>query len=134
WANGGRAFTTMYLINFASWDKLSMPTLVHESTHVWQGVVAGPVYMVEALEAQLMGQGYNYGYTEDANGQDTGEGAQAELQAAGGDFSKFNREQQAQIIMHYYTRKFVPHFDPQHQPVTLDVSAWQPYANQVYRA
>jgi hypothetical protein len=120
--NNERPFTTMYLINFASWDELDDATLVHELTHVWQGLVAGPVYMVEALEAQFT-EGYNYGY----DNATTGEGGQNELQAANGDFSAFNREQQAQIMQHYYVRRY------QEDP-PLDWSAWQPYADSVQAA
>jgi hypothetical protein len=119
WVNGGRTFTTMFLINFASWAEIKIETLIHELTHVWQGMVAGPVYMVEALEAQASAEGYNYGYTD----SETGEGAQGRLNAAGGDFSVFNREQQAQIIMHYFVRRYEK---------TLDFTAWQPYANIVH--
>jgi hypothetical protein len=125
WANGGRAFTTMFLINFASWTQVKIEVLMHELTHVWQGLVAGPVYMVEALEAQASSEGYNYGYDNNAKGEATGEGAQDELNAAAGDFNHFNREQQAQIIEHYYVRRF------QSNPV-LDVTAWQPYADIVH--
>jgi hypothetical protein len=111
----------MYLINFASWDHLTTQTLIHELTHVWQGVVAGPIYMAEALEAQLAGAGYNYGYQD----SETGEGAEDELAAAGGNFNSFNREQQAGIIEHYWRRRFGS--DP-----ALDYSAWQPYADVVH--
>ena len=119
WVNGGRAFTTMFLINFASWTNIKIETLIHELTHVWQGMVAGPIYMVEALEAQASAEGYNYGYTNSENG----DGAQDRLNAAGGDFTVFNREQQAQIIMHYFVRRYEQ---------ALDYSAWQPYANIVH--
>jgi hypothetical protein len=122
--NGGRTFTTMYLINFASWDKISLDTLIHELTHVWQGLQEGPVYMVEALEAQLIGAGYNYGYDETADGKQFGNGGEGELAAAGGNLAAFNPEQQAQVIMHYHARKTAaPPFD---------VTAWQPYANAVF--
>ena len=121
WVNGGRAITTMRLINFASWDTLTTDTLIHEMTHVWQGVVDGPVYMVEALEAQLVGAGYNYGYTDGT----TGEGAEDALNAAGGNLAHFNPEQQAQIIMHWWHRKFasVP---------PLPTTAWDPYEAVVH--
>ena len=56
--NGNRPFTVMYVINFASWQKVRLGTLIHELTHVWQGVVAGPIYMVEALHSQMFGRGY----------------------------------------------------------------------------
>ena len=73
--NGTRIFTTMYLLNFASWDKVTLDTLIDEMTDVWQGLQEGPVYMIEALEAQLIGQGYNYGYNEDFDGNQFGTGA-----------------------------------------------------------
>ncbi len=88
---------------------------------MWQGVVDGPVYMVDALEAQLVGEGYNYGYDDAA----TGEGGQPELQAAGGNLTSFNREQQAQIIMHYWRRKFG-------SATPMDTADWQPYADVVH--
>jgi hypothetical protein len=122
--NGGRTFTTMYLINFASWDKITIDTLIHELTHVWQGLQEGPVYMVEALEAQLIGKGYNYGYDETADGGEFGTGGEANLVAAGGNLSQFNEEQQAQVIMHYHARKTAA--------PPRDVTAWQPYANVVF--
>jgi len=122
--NGGRAFTTMYLINFASWDRLTLDTLIHELTHVWQGLQEGPVYMVEALEAQLVGAGYNYGYDETSEGRQFGVGGEDDLAAAAGNFSKFNPEQQAQVIMHYHARK--------NDSPARDVTAWQPYANVVF--
>jgi hypothetical protein len=121
WVNGGRAITTMRLINFASWDTLTPDTLIHELTHVWQGVVDGPVYMVQALEAQLVGEGYNYGYTDGT----TGDGGQDDLVAAGGDLEHFNREQQAQIVMHYWHRKFA-------STPALETTEWQPYADVVH--
>jgi hypothetical protein len=77
--------------------------------------------MVEALEAQASSEGYNYGYTDAA----TGEGAQSALNAAAGNFNVFNREQEAQIIQHYYVRKF------EKEPA-LDFAAWQPYADVVH--
>ena len=70
-------------------------------------------------EAQSAPESYNYGYTDAT----TGAGAEDKLNAANGDFSQFNREQQAQIVMHYYVRKFVS---------SLDFTAWQPYADLVH--
>jgi hypothetical protein len=117
--NGGRAFTTMYLLNFASWIDVKIDTLIHELTHVWQGVQVGPVYMIQALEAQMSGEGYNYGYTDSENG----DGGQDDLAVAGGDFGHFNREQQAQIVMHYWARRY---------RLLIDYAAWQPYADVVH--
>ncbi len=121
WANKERPFTTMYLINFASWARVDIPTLIHELTHVWQSVVAGPFYMIEALEAQLRGEGYNYGYTNAYNG----DGSEAALNDARGNFDEFNREQQAMIIQHYHVRRY-------EEKPTSDYTAWQPYADVVH--
>jgi len=127
--NGNRPFTTMYLLNFSSWAQVDRPTLIHELTHVWQGVVNGPIYMIEAIHGQMTG-GYNYGYTEDNDGRKYGEGAQDDLVAADGDFDHFNREQQAQIVEHYFMRRF---FDPTKPDGTArEYTEWQPYAQQVF--
>ena len=92
WVNGGRPFTTMYIINFKSGTRIQMNTLIHELTHVWQAVVAGPVYMVEALHSQVFGRGYNV--------------TQADLDKAGGDISKLEREQQATVIEWYWQKRW----------------------------
>ena len=126
WANKERPFTTMYLINFASWAKVDIPTLIHELTHVWQSLVAGPFYMIEALHAQLLGEGYNYGYDDTYQGHRRGDGAEPALDAARGNFGAFNPEQQASIIQHYYVRRYVDNLPD------ADYRAWQPYADVVY--
>ncbi len=92
YVNGGRAFTTMYLINFASWQHVNTGTLIHELTHVWQAAVAGPVYMVEALHSQFFGRGYNV--------------TDADLAAANGDINKLQREQQAVVVERYWRGKY----------------------------
>lgn len=119
YVNGERPFTTMYVINFSSSDAQRtdaefIATLIHELTHVWQGIQAGPLYMVQALEAQLRSGSEAYEYAEQ------------DLIAAGGNFSKFNREQQASIIEDYWTRRFA-------STPAQDVTNWQPYADQVFR-
>jgi len=131
----GRAFTTMTLINFPSWEKLGIDTVMHELTHVWQNFQVGPIYMVEALEAQFSKAGYNYGYTDDQAGFYTGGGAQQALINAKGNYNAFNREQQAMIIQHFYARKNGlpktndhPAFAPQ------EFTEWQPYADLVKHA
>ena len=41
--------------------------------------------------------------------------------------------QQAQIVMHYYVRRYMPHFDATHNPVTLDFSAWpNPFHDELH--
>ncbi len=92
WINGGRPFTTMYVINFKSGTKIKMNTLIHEMTHVWQAVIAGPVYMVEALHSQAFGKGYKV--------------TQADLDKAGGNIKKLEREQQAKVVEWYWQHKF----------------------------
>jgi hypothetical protein len=126
WVNDQRAFTTMRLINFASWKEVDKPTLVHESTHIWQNLQVGPLYMIEALEAQESKEGYNYGFDDSKQGKRRGDGADTSLDNAGGNFNSFNREQQAEIIQHYYVRRYVDNLDPK------QYEAWVPYAQKVY--
>jgi hypothetical protein len=75
--------------------------------------------MVEALEAQMSKAGYNYGYTNDFDG----EGAQQALVNAKGNFNSFNREQQAMIIQHYWVRRYSEQ---------KEYAEWQPYADIVH--
>jgi hypothetical protein len=128
YVNGGRPFTSMYVINFASWATVEMHDLIHELTHVWQGVQTGPLYMVRALEAQI-GAGvtslFHTGKYDDSTSYDV---FRADLVAAGGDFSRFNPEQQATIVERYWMARF--------GGSTLssdlgDVAQYQTYAVQV---
>jgi hypothetical protein len=100
--------------------------------------------MVEAIHAQMTPPGYNYGYDETTNpitlvidfdnhtkvfvieGEVTGKGAEQRLKDANGDFDQFNKEQQAQIIMHYFVRRYLLNL-PQ-----SDYAPWQTYANIVH--
>lgn len=126
--NGGRPFTTMYVLNYSSkkdfkpdGELKSLSTLIHELTHVWQGVQDGPIYMIEALEAQirghldstLPGDAEAYTYTDE------------QLKAHGGDLSKFSREAQANIVEDYYDLRFARN-RPQAEWAKL-----QPYADKV---
>jgi hypothetical protein len=132
----GRAFTTMTLINFPSWENLPIWTVMHELTHVWQNFQVGPIYMVEALEAQFSKAAYDYGYGVDGNqGLFNGEGAQSALVAANGNYNSFNREQQAMIIQHYWVRKYGnPTYQENGQTLVgqAEYTEWQPYANLVH--
>jgi hypothetical protein len=112
WLNGQRTFTTMYVINFASWDHVVTHTLIHELTHVWQATVAGPVYMVEALHSQFFGRGY--------------EVTDADLAAANGDITKLEREQQAVVVERYWIAKFGG-------GLATDVAKYEPLAQDVFR-
>ena len=82
------AITTMHIIH-APKGGLSLPTAVHELTHVAQYELVGAVYMPEALHAQGSAAGYDYGDLTAAR-------------AAGQHFADFNREQQASICEDYY--------------------------------
>ncbi len=116
--NGGRPFTTMYVINFASSDTIDMKTLIHELGHVWQGVVTGPVYMVQAIEAQAGSEGYTV--------------TNAMLRARGNDLKKFNREQQAVIAEEFWFEEFGQHEAAYRNLPSdgLDVDLLRPYAQQ----
>jgi hypothetical protein len=116
--NGGRPFTTMYVINFSSKAKIDMKTLIHELAHVHQGVVDGPVYMIQAIEAQLGKEGYTV--------------TNAMLRDRGNDLKKFNREQQAVIAEEFWYEEFGQHEAAYRSLPSdgLDVNLLRPYAQQ----
>ncbi|MCE0724336.1 MULTISPECIES: hypothetical protein [Legionella] len=132
-----RPFVTFKLVNHDLDDgPMTDRTMIHELTHVWQYQEAGPIYMIQAIHAQTLGAGYNYGYTtgSGATGYINGDGAGPDLTQAITNnpgltpaevFELFNREQQAQIIMHYYQRKYV-------ESPPLNVGPWQPFQNVVF--
>ncbi len=93
WFQGasGMGVTTAATINFnrrihAAPGNVDMAWLIHELAHVSQYVHVGLQYLGEAIHAQAT-DGYAYG------------GAVA---LAGKDLKDFNREQQADILKHYY--------------------------------
>jgi hypothetical protein len=150
-----RAFVTNTLINFDVGDGLTRHTLIHELTHVRQFESAGPEYLMQAVGAQVIGDGYNYGYTEDqANvsivtdfagnttlvdaGRAAGFGGAAALVAAGGDLNAFNREQQGQIAMHFFVRRELlgvgTVIGSGANAEVVDVAAWQPYVDALRAA
>ena len=102
------------LINFDTDNPFEVYKLIHELTHVWQNQHVGPVYLAHAVASQWFGEGYDYGYTDGYNG----DGGDDDLDAKGGDLSQFNPEQQGQIAMHFYVRKYL---------ASLDYASWQPY-------
>lgn len=112
--NGERPFTTMYVINFASWSNVNPQTLIHELAHVWQAVVDGPVYMVEAIRSQLVGQGYTVTKTI--------------LNNANGDIKNLEREQQATVVEHYWLLKGTENSIGDYNEDDL-----KPLAKQVYK-
>ena len=123
-APSARAFVTGTLINMRADQGIDMETLIHELTHVWQNFEVGPIYLSEAIHAQATTpDAYNYGYTD----EDTGAGGEDDLRAANGDFEAFNREQQGQIMMHFYRRSEV-------ESPALDTTDWQPYVDLVRAA
>jgi hypothetical protein len=118
--NGERPFTTMYVLNFASWKDVNIKTLIHELTHTWQGVIAGPVYMLQALHAQTLGEGYTV--------------SNDMLRARGNQLSNFNREQQAVIVEEYWFEKWGKTDYPNLRGKGLDVTLLEPYARKVFKA
>jgi hypothetical protein len=119
--NGQRPFTTMYVINFSSKAKIDMKTLIHELAHVHQGVVNGPIYMIQAIEAQLGKEGYTV--------------TNAMLRDRGNDLKKFNREQQAVIAEEFWYEAFGKH-EAAYKSLGsrgLDVNLLRPYAEQFKR-
>jgi len=134
WASGNsnsRAFVSNTLVNFDVHDgKITTATMIHELCHVWQYNDIGAFYMSEAIHAQTFGDGYNYGYNDNSNG----DGGEDDLLNAVSNnptlsirevFELFNREQQAQIIMHYYVRRYKT------QP-SANYTAWEPFQSLVY--
>jgi hypothetical protein len=55
-----------------------------------------------------------------------GEGGDAVLNAAAGNFEAFNREQQGQIMMHWFVRSQLEIRDAANTLVTSDSTAWNP--------
>ena len=129
WINGDRPFTTMYIINFGRNAVIDMATLIHELTHVWQGAQSGPLYMTRALEAQI-GAGvkelFHSGHYDDSAAYAV---TDQELLDHAGDFSKFNPEEQASIVEHYWLQKF----SGKSFPSLPTVAQLEPYARQVFK-
>jgi hypothetical protein len=134
WASGeknSRAFVSNTLINFDVNDgDIEYDTMIHELCHVWQYNDTGAFYMSEAIHAQTFGDGYNYGYSDNKNG----EGGEDDLFNAINNHSNldtrevfdiFNKEQQAQIIMHYYVRRY-------RSNPSANYDAWEPFQALVY--
>ncbi|MBW2731994.1 MAG: hypothetical protein JRH20_06340 [Deltaproteobacteria bacterium] len=67
---------------YAPLGKLPPATLAHEMTHIWQYQHQGARYMMRALDAQYLGDGYNLGRGL----------------AEGRSFSQLNAEQQAVLV------------------------------------
>jgi phage-related protein len=134
WASGeknSRAFVSNTLVNFDVDDgDIEYDTMIHELCHVWQYNDTGAFYMSEAIHAQTFGDGYNYGYSDSENGE---RGEDDLLNAINDNpnldnrevFELFNREQQAQIIMHYYVRRY--RTNP-----SANYTAWEPFQALVY--
>jgi len=105
-----RPFVTGEYIHVPPGATLGRALLIHELTHVWQARVYGPCYLWQALHAQCFGDGYDYSGALQRRmkvqaGDSLGEGAQDALRSK--PFDAFNREQQAQILMHYFARRFL---------------------------
>jgi hypothetical protein len=118
WVNGQRPFTTMYIINFKSGTTIKNNTLIHELTHVWQAVVAGPVYMTEALHSQFFGRGYNV--------------TPKDIEDARGNLRNLQREQQASVVEWYWDSRFGR--NELGKPAGITLQLLEPLARQVFAA
>lgn len=101
--NGHRAFTVMHTIHCCPKRGIWLGTLIHELVHVWQSQHYGQRYMLEALHAQFLGEGYTV--------------TDAHLARWNGDFEAPNREQQAVLVERYWLHRWGGGFDD-----------WEPYA------
>jgi hypothetical protein len=93
--NKQRAFTLWHTINLPSkgnHTRANMGILVHELVHVYQYEQLGSAYLPEAVHAQHMPEGYDYG-KELGLLRDRSDGKR---------FCDYNREQQAQIVQDFY--------------------------------
>ncbi|MBN2555091.1 MAG: hypothetical protein JXA97_04045 [Anaerolineales bacterium] len=80
----------------STFSPVDMSWLMHELTHCWQYQQDGIIYLFQALKVQLQ-QGscaYHYGGADGLN----------QARQHGMKLKDFNREQQADIVRHYYHR------------------------------
>jgi hypothetical protein len=70
----------------------------------------------------------------DALGNILGRNGEAALTAANGNFNAFNREQQGQIMMHWFVRKHLKKTNAQGNLVNFDTTAFDPYQQFVFNA
>jgi len=87
--------------------------LIHELTHAWQYQHVGWQYIVKALVAQFREKEKAYDFE--------GENGLLKSRKKGKLFKQFNPEQQGNITQSYYDRK----------RRGLDVSAWEPYIDEI---
>jgi len=107
----------------------SFEEMIHELTHVYQFEVIGSIYMYEAIRAQKEKNGRPYiGYKY---GEDKKEWEQLEKDLkAGKKFCDYNREQQAQIAMHYY--KYILKEDlPKGASKSSVLKAYEPFIEEL---
>jgi len=88
--------------------------LMHELTHAWQFQHEGVIYLFQACYVQIRqgNKAYDYG----------GESGLTDAQRMGMSLLDFNREQQADIVRHYYLRL----------RQDLDLSPWRPFVQQLH--
>lgn len=107
--NHHRAFTAWHTINLPTGGnhvRSNKALIVHELVHVLQYERLGSIYIGQALHAQAT-TGYDYG----------GSGGLEKHRRAGGRYRDFNREQQAQLVQHYFELR----------SKRADVSAYESY-------
>ena len=141
-----RAFVSNNLVNFDVDEGIKRHTMIHELTHVWQAEFTGPFYMSEAdprpgprrpgtttattrVSARRRSRSTTrHDRTRRRRLASSARAARTTSPRPNGDFEPFNREQQGQILMHYFVRKVLLN-RPQ-----ADWAPWQPYVDFVQAA
>jgi hypothetical protein len=114
--NGNLAFTTWHTVNFPQTGhhtRHNWPILIHELAHVYQYERVGSRYLGEAIYMLIKTKRNCYGYGG-------AEGLHVDRQG-GKCYKEYNREQQAQIVQDYFTRR----------QAGRDVSAYEPFLLEV---
>jgi len=117
--NKGRAFTTFNIVNMPSTGRHSrsyLDIIVHELVHVYQYIIVGSIYILQALRAQRK-SGYEYGGWKQLE-KDWADGKH---------FRDYNREQQGQIAQDYYNEVIAKNISDR-DPICR---AYEPFINEL---
>jgi hypothetical protein len=121
-ANAVTVGNTSYFPRELTSDVVDLAWLMHELTHQWQYQHFGMIYLAQAIAAST----YVYCKTGE-----TPAVALTRCRGAGKSFASFNREQQGDIVRDYY---FALQQVPDPQTAQPELSAWDPYLQEIRRA